>query len=124
MNAAGVRRLLYVDDDASSRRLIVRLFRRHRPEEELVTAASVEEARASIAERKPSLVLLDLTLPDGSGEDILRIVKAEGDVPVVILTGQAERATRERMLNAGADAFFAKPFDVKLLLRTIDRLIG
>ena len=63
------------------------------------------------------LVLLDLGLPAGDGEDILRRVRRRGStVPVIVLTARAEVADRVRGLDAGANDYVTKPFAFEELL--------
>lgn len=75
------------------------------------------DARATTAY---DLVLLDLNLPDGSGLGFLRALRKMGDaVPVIILTAMDQLTTRIDGLNAGADDYLVKPFDLgELIART------
>jgi DNA-binding response OmpR family regulator len=67
-----------------------------------------------------SLVLLDLGLPDGSGEDVLRRVRRrDGTVPVIILTARAEVEDKVRGLDLGANDYITKPFAFEELLARI-----
>jgi DNA-binding response OmpR family regulator len=79
----------------------------------VATARSVAEARASIAAENVDLVVLDLGLPDGSGESFCRELRAPDSGPaVLILTAENRVASRVRCLDAGADDYLAKPFAV------------
>ncbi|NQV45311.1 MAG: response regulator transcription factor [Rhodospirillales bacterium] len=73
------------------------------------------------------LIILDLNLPDINGIEMARWVRAESDVPILMLTGVAAVGSRVRALNAGADDYLIKPFDpnelnarVRSLLRRFD----
>jgi len=114
--------VLYVDDDGPNRLLMARLFARHRPGDELVCASSAREALEQAREKPPHLVLLDVNLGDASGEEVLRTLKAERAVPVVMLSGELD--ARGRLLEQGADAYMTKPMDVRELLGVIDSLMG
>ncbi|PYY84839.1 DNA-binding response regulator [Pseudomonas sp. TKO26] len=73
----------------------------------------LEQARASVACTPYDLILLDLMLPDGRGLEFLRQRRSAGDVtPVIILTAQDQISERIAGLNAGADDYLVKPFDL------------
>lgn len=79
-------------------------------------ARSIAEAKAVIADKVFSLYILDLTLPDGSGYDICKAVKAQGDYPVIFLTAYDDEANVVMGFDLGADDYIAKPFRLKELL--------
>jgi CheY-like chemotaxis protein len=75
-------------------------------------ASSGEEALASVAAEPPDLMLLDLGLPGMSGWDVTSQMKgnpATRDIPVIIVSGRGDDATRLRVKNAGAADFILKP---------------
>lgn len=73
----------------------------------------LDEARAALDTVDYGLILLDLNLPDGRGLDLLKgLRKAGNPVPVVITTAQDQVAIRIEGLNAGADDYLVKPFDL------------
>ncbi|WP_224702310.1 response regulator transcription factor [Devosia aquimaris] len=73
----------------------------------------LDDARAALDTVAYQLVLLDLNLPDGRGLDLLRGLRAKGnDVPVIISTAQDQIAVRIEGLNAGADDYLVKPYDL------------
>jgi len=85
----------------------------------VTTAGTAHEAEASLAlfDGQLDLVLLDLGLPAGDGEDILRRVRRRGStVPVIVLTARAEVADRVRGLDSGANDYVTKPFAFEELL--------
>ena len=76
-----------------------------------------QDARAAVAY---DVVLLDLTLPDGRGLDFLRAIRKGGDAtPVLILTAMDQLTTRIDGLNAGADDYLVKPFDLNEMMARI-----
>lgn len=123
-SSENARVVLYVDDEEPNRLLMSRLFSRYRPADTLVCVSSAQEALEQARERAPHLVLLDLTLPDRSGEDVLGDLKSEHRVPVVILSGHGDEGTRRRLLERGADGYVSKPLEVTELFATIEALIG
>jgi two-component system, OmpR family, response regulator RegX3 len=74
------------------------------------SAAEALELAPSVA---PDLVLLDVMLPDGSGFDVLRELRRESSVPVVMLTARGEEADRIVGLELGADDYVVKPFSAR-----------
>jgi two-component system, OmpR family, response regulator len=74
------------------------------------------DAEAACAGVRYELILLDLGLPDGRGMDFLKRLRAEGDpTPVIILTAMDQISSRIAGLNAGADDYLVKPFDLSEL---------
>jgi DNA-binding response OmpR family regulator len=82
-------------------------------------AKSVAEAKSVIESNSFSLYFLDLTLPDGSGYEICKAVKAQGDYPVIFLTAYDDEANVVMGFDLGADDYIAKPFRLKELLARI-----
>lgn len=74
---------------------------------------------AGVRETEPDLVILDLGLPDLSGEEIARRIRQTGDTPIIILTAADDVSTKVEMLNAGADDYLAKPFHSDELIARI-----
>jgi len=75
-------------------------------------ARDIDEAEAFLAALDHAAVLLDLGLPDGDGMDVLRRMRARGDVrPVLALTARSRVDARIRGLHGGADDYIVKPFD-------------
>ena len=73
----------------------------------------LDDARAALTTVAYDLILLDLNLPDGRGLDLLKELRREGNpVPVIITTAQDQIAIRIDGLNAGADDYLVKPFDL------------
>jgi two-component system OmpR family response regulator len=73
----------------------------------------LDAARDALAVAAYGLLLLDLMLPDGRGIPFLRALRVKGDVsPVIILTAQDQVSDRIEGLNAGADDYMVKPFDL------------
>ena len=89
-----------------------------------VAEAGSGEAALEITRReRPALILMDLGLPDITGVEVTRRLKADPetrDVLVVALTGRAMEADREACLAAGCSAYYVKPVDTRQLLRDID----
>ena len=115
-------RVLLVDDNPELRDLVTRALTR---DGHAVTAVgSVAAARAALAENTPEVIVLDLGLPDGSGMDLCRNLRAGGErAPILMLTAQGAVARRVEGLESGADDFLAKPFAVAELRARV-RVLG
>jgi DNA-binding response OmpR family regulator len=83
------------------------------------TATSAKEMRERLAAEKPSLVILDLTLPDEDGFSLARELRATSDVAIVILTGKADATDKVVGLELGADDYVTKPFNDRELLARV-----
>lgn len=82
-------------------------------------AKSVKEAEKIIDEKEFSLYILDLTLPDRSGYDVCKRIKAKGDLPVIFLTAYDDEVNVIMGFELGADDYISKPFRVKELMLRI-----
>ena len=115
--------VLIVEDDRLALRLYSDLFqmRGHLA----LQAAEIDEARQLAREVRPNLIILDVGLPDGSGIDLCRSLKAEprtGDIPILIITYWPEFRIRARA--AGCDGFLVKPVPVSKLLEAAGVLLS
>jgi two-component system phosphate regulon response regulator PhoB len=85
----------------------------------VTSAADGDEAMVAIAEGKPDLVLLDWMLPNVSGIELCRQLRARADtreIPVIMLTARSEEEDRVRGLDVGADDYVTKPFSMSELV--------
>lgn len=91
-----------------------------------VSCAPDAERGLEIAQReRPSLILMDLTLPGMDGLDATRTLRHTPDLetmPVVALSAHEGTSFKKRSLEAGCNAYLAKPYDIETLLEIIDRL--
>ena len=87
-------------------------------------AGSVQEARSLLFPiHSYDLLLLDVTLPDGSGYDVCTQIKKQGDLPVIFLTAYDDEVNVIMGLELGADDYISKPFRVKELLARIKTVL-
>ena len=114
--------VLVVDDDASVRKALNRLLRAAGLNVKVFASGS--ELLAFERPLQPACLVLDLHLPDFNGFDLLRrILAADPNLPVVVLTGETSPGTSARALEGGARAFMTKPFEESRLLEEIQRLL-
>jgi two-component system, OmpR family, phosphate regulon response regulator OmpR len=113
--------LLVVDDDARLRGLLRRYLsdRGFR----VTAAADASEARSNLASFAFDLVVLDVMMPGESGLELTRALRAEGRIPVLLLTAMAEPEDRVNGLEQGADDYLSKPFEPRELVLRIRNLL-
>ena len=85
----------------------------------VVVAHDGKAALATARAQKPDLVVLDLGLPELDGLDVARTLRAESNVPIVMLTGRSEESDKLVGLELGADDYVTKPFSPKELVARI-----
>ena len=113
--------LLFIEDDDAIR-LALRLALEDEGYE-VREAANGADGLAAFAEREPDLVLLDLRLPDMSGFDVCRALRARSIVPIIIITAQTDTHDMVAGLEAGADDYVTKPVVPKELAARIRALL-
>jgi CheY-like chemotaxis protein len=119
-------KLLHIEDNPSNLRLIERILNRR----DDVVVVSAMQGRFGIElarQHQPALILLDLHLPDISGEEILHRLREDpmtSSIPVVMVTADATAGQVQRLLSAGAVAYLTKPLDVAMLLEVIDGILA
>jgi two-component system response regulator ArlR len=79
-------------------------------------AGTGRQALSLFESGKPGLILLDIMLPELSGLEVLRRIRKVSSVPVILLTARGETYDKVNGLNAGADDYLAKPFEIEELL--------
>jgi two-component system KDP operon response regulator KdpE len=85
----------------------------------VITAATGRQALDAAAQRHPDIVVLDLGLPDMDGVEVIRGLRGWTAVPIVILSGRSQSVAKVKALDAGADDYVTKPFNVDELLARI-----
>ncbi|MDY6876770.1 MAG: response regulator transcription factor [Chloroflexota bacterium] len=111
-------KILVVDEEPDVVRLISVSFGMQQPNWEVVAASDGEEALAMLEREQPTLVLLDVGLPDMSGFQVLQQIRLFSDVPVIMLTVHDDELSKVRGLELGADDYVTKPFShLELLAR-------
>ncbi|HEX3823950.1 MAG TPA: response regulator [Mycobacteriales bacterium] len=109
--------ILVVDDEPQIlRALRVNLAARSY---DVVTASTGRQALDAAARRHPDLVVLDLGLPDMDGVEVVRGLRGWTTVPIIILSGRSESRAKVQALDAGADDYVTKPFNVDELLARV-----
>jgi DNA-binding response OmpR family regulator len=107
------KRVLVVDDDVKTVELVKMYLRRDGYD--VLTAFEGIEALRLAREARPDLLVLDLMLPGIDGLTICRTLRAESDVPIIMLTARTTEEDRLKGLDLGADDYVTKPFSPKEL---------
>lgn len=87
------------------------------------TAATGREALSVFESTKNDIILLDIMLPELSGLEVLRRIRKTSDVPVILVTARGETFDKVNGLDAGADDYLAKPFEIEELLARVRALL-
>ncbi|MCC6802775.1 MAG: response regulator transcription factor [Anaerolineae bacterium] len=113
--------ILVVEDDSDTADYVTALLQTSGYN--AVTADSGEIALSEIANAQPDLVLLDLNLPDMAGLDVLRQVRANSLLPMIILSGATQDKSKVVALEEGADDYVVKPFSPEELVARVHALL-
>jgi two-component system, OmpR family, KDP operon response regulator KdpE len=109
--------ILVVDDEPPIRRLLrntltVQDFR-------VVEASTAAEAMDALRRDRPDLVILDLGLPDIDGMDLIRKIRGQSQVPIVVLSSRGDEKGKVGALDLGADDYVTKPFGIDELMARV-----
>jgi len=113
--------LFLVDDDAKLRKLLTIFLKEQGFDLREFGDGSL--VAAALAEQQPDAVILDIMLPGESGLDILRRLRQESFVPIIMLTAKGEDEDRIRGLELGADDYLPKPFNPRELLARLNAVL-
>lgn len=114
-------KILIVDDEVK----IVEIVQAYlvKNEYEVITAFNGKDAISIFEKELPSLVILDLMLPDLSGEEVCKQLRKKSRVPIIMLTAKVEEDDVINGLNIGADGYILKPFSPKELVARATALL-
>lgn len=118
-------RVVLIEDDSDIRSLVARSLAGagYDVESSATALAGVE----MIVDTDPDIVVLDLALPDMDGSDVLRMIRAVNDVPIIVATARDDEGAIVELLNAGADDYVVKPYSTEQLharLQAVLRRVG
>jgi signal transduction histidine kinase/CheY-like chemotaxis protein len=126
VGADGTSVVLYIEDNPSNVELVEQILA-DRVDIRLLTAGRGRQGFDMALRHQPDLILLDLHLPDVSGDEVLRLIRRDatiGATPVVIITADATPGRSTAFGEAGIAAFLTKPLDVAVLRHVIDSILG
>lgn len=115
--------VLFIEDNDMDFELAKRAFRlaklnnrilRHSTSDEVLDMLEKNTSGALSSKERPSLIFLDLNMPDLNGQEILRIIRKDetmNNIPVIILSGQGDQRTIDTLYKMGANSFMVKPMN-------------
>ncbi len=112
-----VKRILVVDDEPQIGEVLGAYLKQESFDP--VVLGTVNSAVAEIERHPPDMMILDITLPDGSGLDILRKTAKAGRIPTIMLTARSEEIDRIVGLELGADDYIVKPFSPREVIARV-----
>ena len=115
-----MKKILIVEDDVQVREELKILLDRNGYEGEILD--KFDNLLADIIAKKVDLVLLDINLPNADGENLLRQLRKDSDVPVIMVTSRNTEIDEVLCMSYGADDFIAKPYNPSILLLHIEAI--
>ena len=117
--------ILYIEDNADNRMLVRRIL--HAEEYEFTEAKNASDALVVLEAARPSLILMDINMPDMDGYALTAKIKSMPGferIPILAITANVMRGDREKSLEAGCDGYIQKPLDVDQLVKEIERFLA
>lgn len=124
LNQAALQTIMIVEDNALNMKLFNDLLEAHGYA--TVQSRDGKEALAMVREAMPDLIVMDIQLPEMSGLDVTKVIKADSDlkhIPVVAVTAFAMKGDEEEILRGGCEGYVAKPISVASFMDTIHRFL-
>ncbi|MBV4418984.1 response regulator transcription factor [Clostridium tyrobutyricum] len=90
---------------------------------EVLTVATIKDAKKFMESEKFHMIILDINLPDGSGYDLCKYIRSKSDIPIIFLTALDEEANIVLGLEIGGDDYITKPFGVREFLCRIKAIL-
>ena len=116
--------ILIVEDDALSMKLETDLLQAHGYN--ILQSVDGKDAIEWAREHHPDLIIMDIQLPEVSGMELTKMLKADDelkDLPILAVTAFAMKGDEEKILEAGCDGYIAKPISVLHFLETVERFV-
>lgn len=110
--------ILVVEDDVDINKLLAKVLEKQGYE--VTSAYSGTEAKLVLQIKTYDLVLLDLTLPGASGEEIVDVIRKESYIPIIVISANSSLDDKIGLLSQGADDYITKPFEIKEVLARVE----
>lgn len=119
-------KILIVDDSETMRMIVIKSLRQAGYTKfDPVEAAGAKEALAAIAKGGIDLVLSDVNMPEISGIELVKVIRAKfKDLPIVMVTTESSPEMKQKMTEAGANGILTKPFPPDQLKEVLDKFFG
>jgi DNA-binding response OmpR family regulator len=117
--------VVIVEDEQRIRELVARVLADQGYD--VASTATAMDGLQAVVKTNPDLVILDMGLPDLDGAELLKMIRAVSDVPIIVATARSEDRDVIKTLDAGADDYLVKPFSVEQLearVRAVLRRLG
>jgi DNA-binding response OmpR family regulator len=117
--------VVIIEDEQRIRELVARVLADQGYD--VIAVPSAMEGLQSVVKETPDLVILDMGLPDLDGSELMKMIRAVSEVPIIVATARGDDRDIVRTLNAGADDYLVKPFSVEQLearVRAVLRRVG
>ncbi len=119
--------ILIVEDDTQTNELLKEYFILKFPDFKILQAFDGYEAGRFVSEHKPSILILDITLPGIDGYTLCKNIKSDPNLNspyIIAITGMSEEDAKQKILESGADAFYKKPLNLEELVNKIFEFTG
>ena len=120
-----MRKILIVDDSPTIRRMVTASLQSLH-DLRFIEAGNGLDAIEMLARENPSLMVLDLNMPDMHGLEVLRFVRAQNqfrELPIIVLTTRFDAESRKAALDVGASRYLTKPFEPAVLRENVTSLL-
>lgn len=115
-------KLLTIDDSKTIRLILARAFKEY--DCTMIEAANGEEGLKAAAEQKPDVILLDITMPQMDGIQMLTLLRERGDkTPVIMLTAEGGSTSVEKATHLGISDYISKPFQNEALVEKVQKVL-
>ncbi len=115
-------KLLTIDDSKTIRMILARAFKEY--DCALIEASNGEEGLKAAAEQKPDVIILDITMPQMDGIQMLKLLRERGDnTPVIMLTAEGGASSIEKASHLGVSDYISKPFQNEAIVEKVQKVI-
>lgn len=115
-------KILTIDDSKTIRMILARAFKEY--DCTLIEASNGEEGLSAAAEHKPDLIILDITMPQMDGLQMLTLLRERGDnTPVIMLTAEGGSTSMAKATHLGIRDYIAKPFQNDVLVEKVQKIL-
>jgi two-component system chemotaxis response regulator CheY len=117
-------KILLSDDSQFMRQILKDLLEKAYPDATFIEASTGVEALDLCLTEKPDLMILDLIMPEKVGVDVLKEIQGKYDGKVIVVSAMGQEQIIEEAKGLGAADFIVKPFEEKIVLETVARILG
>lgn len=124
MTHQGKLKVLIVEDEKPVLDVLAAGLRAHKDKYRVLTASEGFEAGCKACHLVPNVIVLDIYLPGLDGVNVCKLVKQHREtIKIIAISGKAPEEVQKQIMEAGADMFLNKPFDIEDLIKAIDSIV-